>query len=272
MHAAIAKRPIRPIEDNPGARKGARDADLQGLEEEKDKSEDTMDDEDDEDKEEGAEEGQQAKGIRDPQEPTKQEIEDHELTHIPFRDWCVHCCKGKSRSNPHRTNKNKAEEDEENVVTTVSMDYMYLTEKGETVDHAIKEGAKPIMVVYDRKTKSIMGHLANNKGASDDWLVKNVITDIEDMGYTGAKIILKNDQEPAILEVQQKIMAGRTAETAPKNSEVGDSQSNGEIENGIKKYQEQFRTLKDNLEANTKLDISMKHAPIPWLIEWTGSL
>jgi hypothetical protein len=38
-----------------------------------------------------------------------------------------------------------------------------LSEKGKTVDHAIKEGAKPIMVVYDRKTKSIMGHLANNK-------------------------------------------------------------------------------------------------------------
>ena len=114
-----------------------------------------MDDEDDEYKEDGAEEGQQAKGIRDPQETTKQEIEDHELTHIPFRDWCVHCCKGKSRSNPHRTNKNKAEEDEENVLTAVSMDYMYLTEKGKTVDHAITEGAKPIMVVYDRKTKSM---------------------------------------------------------------------------------------------------------------------
>ena len=95
-------------------------------------------------------------------------------------------------------------------------------------------------------------------------------TDIEDMGYTGTKIILKNDQEPAILEVQQKIMAGRTAETVPKNSEVGESQSNGEIENGIKKYQEQFQTLKDNLEANTKLDISMKHTIIPWLLEWTG--
>ena len=89
------------------------------------------------------------------------------------------------------------------------------------------------------------------------------------MGYTRTKIIFKNDQEQAILEVQQKIMTGRTAETVPKNSEVGESQLNGGIKNGIKKYQEQFRTLKDNLEANTKLDISMKHATIPWLIEWT---
>ena len=112
-----------------------------------------MDDEDEEDGDDSAEEGQQAKAIRAPNEPTKQEIEDHELTHIPFRDWCVHCCKGKSRSNPHRTNKNNAEEDEENAVTTVSMDYMYLMEKGKTVEHAIKDGAKPIMVLYDRNTQ-----------------------------------------------------------------------------------------------------------------------
>ncbi len=175
----------------------------------------------------GEEEGQQAKAIRAPHEPTQQEIEEHELTHIPFRDWCVHCCKGKSRRNPHRTNKAKAEEDEASAVTTVSMDYTYITEKGKLGDRESKDGTKPIMVIYDRKTKTIMGHVASSKGASDDWLVKKIITDIEDMGYAGTKILLKNDQEPAILEVQQKIMAGRSAETVPKNSEVGESQSNG---------------------------------------------
>ena len=57
---------------------------------------------------------------------------------------------------------------------------MYLTEKGKTVDHAITDGAKPI-VVYDRKTKSIKGHLANNSEKNDEWLVKRVITDVRDM-------------------------------------------------------------------------------------------
>ena len=36
------------------------------------------------------EEGTQAKAMRQPYQPTQKEIEDHELTHIPFRDWCVH--------------------------------------------------------------------------------------------------------------------------------------------------------------------------------------
>ena len=34
------------------------------------------------------------------------------------------------------------------------MDFMYLTEKGKTVERAVKEGAKPIMIVCDRKTKT----------------------------------------------------------------------------------------------------------------------
>ena len=39
-----------------------------------------------------------------------------------------------------------------------------------------------------------------------------MITDIEDMGYAGTEILLKNDQEPAIIELQPKIMAARSAE------------------------------------------------------------
>ena len=74
----------------------------------------------------------------------------------------------------------------------------------------------------------------------------------------------------SIVEVQRKVMAGRSSETVSKNSEVGESQSNGEVENAIKRFQEQFRTLKDDLEAKTGLDIEMRHPIIPWLVEWTG--
>ena len=66
-----------------------------------------------------------------PQQPTRSEIEEHELTHVPFREWCVHCCKGKSRNNAHKVNKDKEDEEANNAVLTVSMDYMYLNDKGE---------------------------------------------------------------------------------------------------------------------------------------------
>ena len=42
------------------------------------------------------------------------------------------------------------------------------------------------------------------------------------------------------------------------------------MENATKRFQEKFRTLKDDLEAKTGLDIEMRHPIIPWLVEWTG--
>ena len=92
--------------------------------------------------------------------------------------------------------------------------------------------------------------------------------DIEDMVYSGTKVVMENDQEPAIVEVQRKSRGGTfVRDRPPKNSEVGESQSNGEVENAIKRLQEQLRMLKDDLEAKTGLDIEMRHPIIPWLVE-----
>ena len=150
-------------------------------------------------------------------------------------------------------------EDEEHAVTTISMDYVYMNEKSKAGYSTGKESGQPCIVIHDRKTKRVLGHMANCRGAGDEWVIKRILMDIEDMVYSGSKVIMKNDQEPAIVEVQRKVLAGRSFETITKNSEVGESQSNGEVENAIKCFQEQFRTLKDDLEAKTGLDIEMRH-------------
>ena len=36
--------------------------------------------------------------------PSRAEIEEHELTHLPFRNWCRHCVKGRARK-PHTRSK-----------------------------------------------------------------------------------------------------------------------------------------------------------------------
>ena len=70
------------------------------------------------------EEGLQAKGAKAPKKPSQKEIEAHELTLIPYRDWCIHCQKGKARNSPHRKKEQStSEEHEREVVTIVSMDY-----------------------------------------------------------------------------------------------------------------------------------------------------
>ena len=38
----------------------------------------------------------------DPRLPTVEERREHELTHIPYRNWCPHCIRGRGKDLDHR--------------------------------------------------------------------------------------------------------------------------------------------------------------------------
>ena len=40
--------------------------------------------------------------LANPKQPTKQEILEHEATHLPYRSWCRHCVRGRGKSHPHK--------------------------------------------------------------------------------------------------------------------------------------------------------------------------
>ena len=44
---------------------------------------------------------QPAKGIKGPCLPCADEVNLHNLTHLPFRAWCEFCVKGRAVSHPH---------------------------------------------------------------------------------------------------------------------------------------------------------------------------
>ena len=37
----------------------------------------------------------------DPKLPSQREVDEHNLTHLPYRNWCKHCVFGKGRHAPH---------------------------------------------------------------------------------------------------------------------------------------------------------------------------
>ena len=71
---------------------------------------------------EGAQEGQQAKLRVVGKPPSQRELEEHVVTHIPYRNWCKHCVSGRGQSDHHR--KQLADRDQE--VPVVSIDYAFL--------------------------------------------------------------------------------------------------------------------------------------------------
>ena len=55
-----------------------------------------------------------------------------------------------------------------------------------------------------------------------------------------------------------------------ENSPVGESQSNGFVENAIREVQNQVRKLKNQLELNSASEISSKSPIVPWLVRYAA--
>ena len=55
-----------------------------------------------------------------PVKPSAAEVENHMVTHLPFRDWCPHCVRGKSGSKAHKANQGRHE------IPTIGVDYMFM--------------------------------------------------------------------------------------------------------------------------------------------------
>ena len=103
------------------------------------------------------------KTIKCPTTPTKEDIEEHMLTHVPFRSWCPHCVAGQSGRKGHfKGSKGTGEEDQ---VPSVHVDYMYLksSEKKEEEDDEEKSGM-PVLVMLDQESGMTFSSVVPNKG------------------------------------------------------------------------------------------------------------
>ena len=226
----------------------------------------------------GSEETKSVKMKKTPRQPSQREREEHERTHLPFRDWCTHCIKAKSRNDPHKreTDVMKDEESIDDAISTVSFDYSYFNDNlgkmtKEEYNEALSKGERmnrPMIVIEDRETGAIVAHMCSQKGPGDKWIVRRIGKDLEEMGYGGTRIILKCDQENPIAAVQQEVIKNRPdVATVPRHSPVGESQSNGRVENAIRRVQEQVRAFYDQLKARTGVSLGTDHPVFGW---WNG--
>jgi len=174
--------------------------------------------------EQETEEGRKPIGIFVPATPTEQEVKEHELTHTPYRGWCKHCVAGKAITTPHRACVGNARE---MIVPVVSIDYMFLGNKGE-------EKGSPILAGIDAKSGTMFAQLVPEKGVHS-YAVKRLSQEIKRMGYT--KIILKSDQEPAIVALKNAVRNLKESEIIPEESPAYEHQSNGTIESAINRIE-----------------------------------
>ena len=89
---------------------------------------------------------------KSPKEPSKDEREEHEKTHMPFRDWCRHCVRGRGKEEACRKVDRGYEEFE------VHMDFMFMGDEG-------SENTLAMLVVKERSTKAVMCSVAPRKSS-----------------------------------------------------------------------------------------------------------
>ena len=200
--------------------------------------------------------------MADPMRPTRREIEEHEITHIPYRNWCWACVQGRGKATPHRRSK------ESGSIPELHLDFMFLGPKDEP------GGTIPCLVVKETSSKVCMATMVPSKSV-DQFVVKRVVAFLTEVGCLHGDVIVKSD-ENAIKCVVEEVGKHRAAAGGGKwiveHSPVGASASNGSVERAIQSVEAQVRVLKLALEHRYKVELPAKHAMIPWMIEYAAFL
>ena len=129
-------------------------------------------------------EAQTAAAVKDPGAPTRRELAEHELTHLPHRSWCPSCVAGRSRDRPYKRLSGR----DAPSVPCVVFDYGFLGGAGE-------EEIVAVQVARDVGSKMLFAHVVPRKGLVANHGVKQLLKDIERLGHK--KLCLKSDGEAA---------------------------------------------------------------------------
>ena len=176
----------------------------------------------------------------DPRLPTQAEIESHRLTHLPFRNWCSHCIKGRGREAPHR----RIESD--SSLPELNFDFCFLGQESEA-----GKGVT-VLVVREKTTKMVMSTVVPTKAVSP-WICRRLMAFLKELGLQNGDVILKSDQEPSIKAVikefaKMRAVSGAAGRCIEEESPVGSSSSNGIVETAIHSVERQVGVIKEALQ------------------------
>ena len=193
------------------------------------------------------------KMISSPSPPSRQEVLEHNITHLPFRCRCRHCVMGNAKADGHITTGSMAASE----VLVVSFDYAFLGDRKspmtsgqdeakkdeyEEDDADVKQVTK-VLVGCDAKSRVCTAIPMPQKGIDqDEWAAREALRFLELLGHTS--VVLKNDQESNRGVVLRRLRTHR-GDITPKmtgHSPVGESKSNGCIERTIQSVEGQIRT------------------------------
>ena len=190
-----------------------------------------------------------------PREPSKEEIEKHNLLHDPAMPWCDICIQSKSRDDFHRQARPK-------VLPVIQFDYAV----------AGAQQGQPhfdFMVGTDMSTGAAWASAVLIKGREDPYIVSSILSWLSELGHS--KVIIQSDGEPAseivMRMVQSKgaMMEHPPCEIIQQQSQRYSHQSNGGAERMVQTIRNQIKAYKIQIEKNSGITIKADSPLLTWL-------
>jgi len=207
--------------------------------------------------EDTTEEATTTKVARGPTVPSRWERERHEVSHVPFRAWCATCVAGRGVKSPHKTRRRDG-----NDLPRFSMDYGFLGSEDRPTS--------VLLVMKEVLSGMTLGMIVPSKGIAEEWVPRRVAQFINSFNYD--KMIIRTDNEPAILALRRSIMTMCTGRVLQEDAIKGESQSNGLAEVGVRIVEGIARTLKIDVEEKMQMKIDDSSVVLAWMIEHACTL
>jgi hypothetical protein len=183
--------------------------------------------------------GESIRMIADPRRPTEKEVEKHNLTHLPYRNWCPVCVAAKGKDLDHRKDVR-----EDRGLPEFSFDYCF---PGDEFGYRLT-----ILVGRERVTGMTFATVVPEKGSKGKFVADKCMEFFAECGCRSGDVIIKTDQEPAIAFLVKDLVAERGDEqgsrTIIEHSPVASSGSNGVVERAAQTVEGQSRVLNMALE------------------------
>ena len=202
-----------------------------------------------------------------PSDPTQEERERHNKTHLPHRSWCAVCVQARAREDKHYKAVNA---ERELGLPRVSLDYGQLEDTVEGEAGVKVTYKKRFVVGRDRWSRFTFAHLVKCKGLGDDTVVKKLTKSVDKLGYR--KMVLKTDGEPALVAVQAAVAKNRDQDTLCENPPAHDHQANGDAERAVGELKAQMGAVKIGLEARIQKEFDARWPIIEWMVSHAANL
>lgn len=202
--------------------------------------------------------------VPEPPQPSKREVDRHNLNHAMYRSWCPACVGGRRPNSQHRQLSL-----DRRKVPLFCADYCYVRDEQDPDLLTLAVGK-----LYP--AKMFFASACDVKGPEDE-VTSRLTAFFKEAGIP--KLVYKTDQEYSLRNMIEEALrrAGRSGtfeafEAVPEASAVGESASNGRAERAVQAIEDMLRTLKIALETRLGVRVPSAHPVLRWLVEHAATV